>query len=80
MGFLHPPVEGTGNSMEPKTRVFVKIMSKNSISGFTDDDRSPTEYTEFLTMGRMQAELLLLCDSLTDKYFELIADDMQHAC
>jgi hypothetical protein len=30
--FLNPPVEGTVNSMEQKTRV--KLMSKNSISGF----------------------------------------------
>jgi hypothetical protein len=36
---------------------YVKLMSKNSISGLTDDDRSPTEYTEFLTKGRIQAEL-----------------------
>jgi hypothetical protein len=37
---------------------FVELMSKNSISGLTDN-RTPTEYTEFLTKGRMQADLLL---------------------
>jgi hypothetical protein len=26
-------IEGTGNSMEQKTRVFVKLMFKNSVSG-----------------------------------------------
>jgi hypothetical protein len=44
------------------------------------DDRTPAENTEFLSKGRMQVGALLVCDSLTVKYFELIAAEMQHAC
>ncbi len=33
-GFLrNPPVDGTMNSMEKRLKSFVKLMSKNSISG-----------------------------------------------